>query len=52
MKKYFFKFKIRFALVDLKGIFPMKPSEFEISYSVDRYDKKKLLKIGKNFKSP
>jgi len=26
----------------------MKPSEFEISFSVESYDKKKLLKNGQN----
>ena len=31
MKKYFFKFKIELTPIDLTQLFPMKPSEFEIS---------------------
>ena len=40
MKKYFFKVEIRFILIDLSKIFPMKLSEFKFSNSVKSYDEK------------
>jgi len=45
--KIFSQFKIRLALIDLKGIFLMKPSELEISNSIDRYDEKNYRKLVK-----
>ena len=45
--KVFILFKIVLTLIDLSQIFPMKPSEFEISFFIKRYDEKKtLLKIA------
>ena len=35
MKNSFLKFKIGLILIDLNKIFPMKPSEFEISVPVE-----------------
>ena len=40
MKKYFSKLKIGLILIDLNQIFPMKPSKFEIFFSVESYDTK------------
>ena len=37
IKKYIFKFEIRYILIDLDFIFPMKPSEFKIYISVESY---------------
>ena len=39
-EKIVLKFKIELILIDLNQIFPMKPSEFEISLLVESYDKK------------
>ena len=41
MKNKYFTFKIGLILIDLKKIFPMKPSELEISLSVGSDDEKK-----------
>ena len=50
MKNYFLKFKIGFILIDLDKILPTKASEFEISLSVESYDKKTAeRKIGSIF---
>ena len=46
--KLCFKFKIELIQIDLKQIFPMKPSEFEISLSVKSYDKKNCDKNCRN----
>ena len=46
MINYFFKFKLVLILIDVNKIFPMKPSEFEISLLVESYDKKNALKIA------
>ena len=42
---HFFKFKIRWTLIDLNQIFPMKPLEFEISLSIISFDKKNCRKL-------
>ena len=39
-EKVFSKFKARLILINLNKIFPMKPSELEISFSVENYNKK------------
>ena len=39
-EKYFLKFEIDYNLIDLNYIFPIKPSDFRISISVDSYDEK------------
>ena len=39
-RKIFSKFEIGMVLIDLNQNFPMKPSEFEISLSVESYEKK------------
>ena len=44
----FLKSKIGLTLIDLNWIFPMKPSEFEISISVKIYNKKKTTKNFRN----
>ena len=38
--KYIFEFEIEYILIDLNEMFPMKPSEFKISCSVESYDEK------------
>ena len=38
--KVFWKIEIEYILVDLKEIFPVKPSEFKVLISVERYDEK------------
>ena len=39
-KKMLFEFKIGLILIDLNQILPMKSSEFEISVSIETYNKK------------
>ena len=39
-KNIIFQFKIGYILKDLNMIFPMKPSEFKTSISVESYDEK------------
>ena len=38
-EKIYFSSKIWVVLIDLKHVFAMKPSEFDIFLSVDSYDK-------------
>ena len=38
--KISFEFELRYILIDLNYIFPMKPSESKISLSVECYDEK------------
>ena len=40
MKKIFSKFEIRYILINLHYIFPIKPSEFKIFISVESYGEK------------
>ena len=47
-QKISFKVKLEKSLIDLSLIFPMKSSEFEISFSVESFDKKTLLENGRN----
>ena len=39
-EKIYFEIEIRLSLLDIKKIFSMKQSEFEIFHSVESYDKK------------
>ena len=41
------KLKIGLIMIDLKEIFPMKQSEFEIPFSVKSYDNKNFWKLRK-----
>ena len=42
IREYFFFYKIGLTLIDVHQICPMKPSEHEISFPVESYDKKKI----------
>ena len=45
-KKIFYYFEKGLDTIDLNQIFPMKQSEFEISISLESFDKENLLKIA------
>ena len=47
MDKKKIEFEKRYILIDLNLIFPMKPSEFKISFPVKSYDVKTAQKLPK-----